>query len=263
VSAVRPAIAAGTFYPDDPTALAGIVDDYLASATASVSIGTPPKVLIVPHAGYPYSGPIAASAYAAVHGAAIDRVVMFGPAHRWPVSGLALPTASSFETPLGSVAIDTDALLRADSLRSVTLVDAAHTQEHAIEVQLPFLQRCLPEGFRLVPFVVGRTTPAQVEEVLDELWGSSETLIVISSDLSHFHDYDTARQLDADTSAAIEGLEPQRLPEGGACGRVPIQAVLSAAARRKMTARTVDLRNSGDTAGGRDEVVGYGAYVIS
>ena len=162
----------------------------------------------------------------------------------------------------GTVPIDAEAAQRARRFDFVETIDAAHVEEHAIEVQLPFLQRRLPHGFHPVPFVVGQATPDQVEAVMEELWGGVETLIVVSSDLSHFHDYDTARRIDADTSAAIENLSPQSLQEGGACGRVPIQALLSVAVRRGLTARTVDLRNSGDTAGGRSEVVGYGAYVI-
>ncbi|HJP32493.1 MAG TPA: AmmeMemoRadiSam system protein B [Candidatus Latescibacteria bacterium] len=260
MSIPRPATAAGRFYPDDPVSLVAFVDEYLASAQAVDC--PPPKALIVPHAGFLYSGAVAGSGYSCLHGRTITRVVMFGPAHRWPVSGLALPACDSFVTPLGTVPIDTEAVEQALLLEAVEVVGSAHTQEHAIEVQLPFLQQRLPEGFHLVPFVVGRATPQQVEEVMDELWGGEETLLVISSDLSHFHEYDMARQLDAATSAAIEALAPEDVHESAACGRVSIQAILAIAARRGLTARTVDQRNSGDTAGGRTEVVGYGAYVI-
>lgn len=253
---------AGRFYPDDAADLAAIVDDFVAAADPGAAASTAPKALIAPHAGYPYSGPIAASAYACLQVAAVERVVMFAPAHRWSVAGLALPESTAFETPLGTVPVDAEAAQRARRFDFVETIDAAHVEEHAIEVQLPFLQRRLPHGFHLVPFVVGQATSGQIEAVMEELWGGAETLIVVSSDLSHFHDYDTARRLDADTSAAIENLSPQSLREGGACGRVPIQALLSVAVRRGLTARTVDLRNSGDTAGGRSEVVGYGAYVI-
>jgi AmmeMemoRadiSam system protein B len=260
VTALRPAAAAGTFYPSDPAELAAAVDGFIAAASASSD--TVPKALIAPHAGYRYSGAIAGNAYARVHATAIERVVMFGPAHRWPVAGLALPSSTSFETPLGSVAVDLNAVEQACALDGVETVDAAHADEHALEVHLPFLQRCFSGDFLLVPFVVGGATQVQVEAVMELLWGGRETLVIVSSDLSHFYDYDTACRLDADTSSAIENLAPEQLHEGGACGRVCIQALLSIATRFGLKAQTVDLRNSGDTAGGREEVVGYGAYVI-
>ena len=262
MSESRPAAVAGRFYPDDATELAAVVDEFVATASLDSAAGPAPKAIIAPHAGYPYSGPIAGSAYACVQAAAVERVVMFAPAHRWPVPGLALPASTAFETPLGTVPVDTDAAQRASRFDFVATIDAAHVEEHAIEVQLPFLQRRLGHVFRLVPFVVGWATTDQVEAVMEELWGGAETLIVISSDLSHLHDYDTARRLDADTSAAIENLSPQSLQARGACGHVSIQALLSVAARCGLTARTMDLRNSGDTAGERSEVGGYGAYVI-
>lgn len=263
MTTTRPAAMAGRFYPDDPSDLATLVDQLVTGAGAGTASTVPPKALIVPHAGYAYSGAVAASAYASLGaGVAITRVILFAPAHRWPVAGLALPDASAFETPLGLVPIDVDAATLAAGLDCVETLAAAHLHEHAIEVQLPFLQRCLPAGFRLIPFVVGQATSDQVGAVMDLLWGGSETLLIVSSDLSHFHDYDTARRLDAATSAAIEQLAPAQLHEGGACGRIPIQALLTAAGVRGLSARMVALRNSGDTAGGRDEVVGYGAYVI-
>jgi MEMO1 family protein len=262
VSAPRSAAVAGLFYPDDPAELASMVDDFVG-ARADVAAAVPPKAIIAPHAGYRFSGPIAGSAYAHLRDARIERVVMLGPAHRWHVAGLAVPEATIFETPLGAVPIDAEAVARAARFDFVERLDVAHLQEHAIEVQLPFLLRCLQSGFSLVPFVVGQATIVQVGAVLDELWGGEETLIVVSSDLSHMHDYDTARRLDRSTSRAIENLSPELLHEGDACGRVAIQALLTAAAQRGLVVRTVDLRNSGDTAGGHDEVVGYGAYVIN
>jgi AmmeMemoRadiSam system protein B len=261
LSAPRSAAVAGRFYPDDPTELATMVDDFVVMRSGTNTVASP-KALIVPHAGYPFSGPAAGSGYAHVQGARIERVVMFAPAHRWPVAGLALPADTAFETPLGPVRIDAQGTEQALRFDFVHTIDAAHLQEHAIEVQLPFLLRCLPSDFSLVPFVVGQATPTQVTEVLESLWGGPETLIVVRSDLSHFHDYDTAQTLDRSTSGAIAALSPQLLREDGACGRVSIQALLMAADHRGLSACTVDLRNSGDTAGGWDEVVGYGAYVI-
>ncbi|MDA0336508.1 MAG: AmmeMemoRadiSam system protein B [bacterium] len=260
MSAMRVAAVAGRFYPEDPAELTAMVDAFVTAGTDAR--GGVPKAIIVPHAGYPFSGSVAGTAYARILGAQIERVVMFGPAHRWSVAGLALPAATAFATPLGPVSIDAQAAARALQYDFVETIDAAHRSEHAIEVQLPFLLRCLPRPFTLVPFVVGQATPAQVGQVMDALWGGPGTLIVVSSDLSHFHQYDTARFLDAATSAAIESLSPRGVTDGSACGRVAIQALLTAADQHGLAAHTVDQRNSGDTAGGRDEVVGYGAYVF-
>ncbi|WP_373510279.1 AmmeMemoRadiSam system protein B, partial [Thiocapsa sp.] len=178
-----------------------------------------------------------------------------------PLHGLAASSADRFETPLGTVELDRAAIDLALALPQVRLMDAAHAQEHSLEVQLPFLQEVL-ERFTLVPFVVGDTGPDEVAEVLDLLWGGPEALIVISSDLSHYHTYTTARALDTATSAAIEALRPQDIGYEQACGRIPVNGLLAVARRRGMHARTLDLRNSGDTAGSRDQVVGYGAYVF-
>ncbi len=224
---------------------------------------TPPKAVIVPHAGYVYSGPVAASAFAQVarRREEVERVVLLGPAHRVWLEGLAVPSCDAFDTPLGSVPIDRDAIATARSLQQVCEQDAPHREEHSLEVQLPFLQLAL-EDFRLAPFCVGEASASQVAEVLDLLWGDDETLIVISSDLSHYHDYSTARHLDAETTRAIETPRPDGLDSQSACGRVPISGLLLAARRRGLAVRTLDLRNSGDTAGPRDRVVGYGAYAF-
>lgn len=260
MSLSRSPAVAGLFYPGDPRVLKQTVDDYLAEASPD---GEPPKALIVPHAGFVYSGPIAASAYATLvkARAIVRRVVLLGPAHRVPLRGLAASSADRFETPLGTVALDRAATDLALALPQVRVMDAAHAQEHSLEVQLPFLQEVL-ERFTLVPFVVGDTGPDEVAEVLDLLWGGPETLIVISSDLSHYHTYATARALDTATSAAIEALRPQDIGYEQACGRIPVNGLLAVARRRGLHARTLDLRNSGDTAGSRDQVVGYGAYVF-
>jgi AmmeMemoRadiSam system protein B len=260
MSLSRSPAVAGLFYPGDPHVLKRTVDDYLAGASPD---GEPPKALIVPHAGFVYSGPIAASAYATLvkARAIVRRVVLLGPAHRVHVRGLAASSADRFETPLGTVELDRAATDLALALPQVRVMDAAHAQEHSLEVQLPFLQEVL-ERFTLVPFVVGDTGPDEVAEVLDLLWGGPETLIVISSDLSHYHTYATARALDTATSAAIEALRPQDIGYEQACGRIPVNGLLAVARRRGLHARTLDLRNSGDTAGSRDQVVGYGAYAF-
>lgn len=225
--------------------------------------GSVPKAVIAPHAGYIYSGPIAASAYARLAPArdAIKRVVMIGPSHRVPVNGLATTSAESWVTPLGTIPVDTAALQQIQPLRQICVLDEAHAYEHSLEVHLPFLQVVLAD-FKIVPLVFGDTKEEDVAEVIEALWGGDETRFVISSDLSHYHDYATARALDTATARAIEAQRPQDIHEEQACGRVPICGLLRAARRHGLHTRTVDLRNSGDTAGPRDEVVGYGAWVF-
>ncbi len=260
---MRPPAVAGSFYPSDRDELDAAVRGYLESVPAADRDEPTPVALIVPHAGYIYSGPVAASAYARVAPARdrIRRVVLLGPAHRVPVAGLAAPDATAFETPLGRVPLDRVSLRRAVALPQVEFFDAAHAREHSLEVHLPFLQHVLAD-FALVPLVVGNASPQQVARVLESLWGGDETLVVVSTDLSHYYDYATARQMDAETSRAIESLQPEAIGTERACGRIPVQGLLLEAKRRKLAVHAVDVRNSGDTAGSRDSVVGYGAYVV-
>jgi hypothetical protein len=261
MTAVRKPAVAGLFYPDDAVRLRDAVSEFMARATRDD--GPPPKALIAPHAGYVYSGPVAASAYARIAAAAetIARVVLLGPAHRMAFRGLALPEVEGFETPLGIVPIDRAAVARIAALDRVIELAPAHAGEHSLEVHLPFLQ-CLLGEFSLVPLVVGDASAADVADVLDALWGGPETLIVISSDLSHYHGYDAARAMDRATSDAIEALDESRIGYEDACGRIPVSGLMRVAKRRGLHARCVDLRNSGDTAGPKDRVVGYGAYVV-
>lgn len=261
MSRIRQPAVAGLFYPSDPEELRSQVDRFLDQAeSADVP---PPKALIAPHAGYIYSGPVAATAYARLKKErdAINRVVLLGPSHRVGFFGLAASSAEFFRTPLGDVPVDREAVKRVLQLPQVHEMDEAHLMEHSLEVHLPFLQETL-ECFSLVPLVVGDAGPEEVAEVLEALWGGPETLIVISSDLSHYHDYDTARDMDSAVSEAIEALKPERVGYEGACGRNPINGLLRVASRKGMKAETIDLRNSGDTAGPKDRVVGYGAYVF-
>ncbi len=260
MATVRNPAVAGTFYPREPGELQATVRDFLSAANTKASV---PKAIIAPHAGYIYSGPIAASAYACIVTArkTIRRVVLLGPAHRVPLSGLALSSADHFATPLGKVPIDKDAVEKISQLPQVQVLDQAHAQEHSLEVHLPFLQTAL-DSFSLIPVVVGEATPEEVGEVLELLWDGPETLIVVSSDLSHYHDYETACRMDSATSRAIEELRPQDIRYDGACGRNPVNGLLHVARKRGMKATTIDLRNSGDTAGPRNQVVGYGAYVF-
>ena len=262
MSILRQPAVAGSFYPADPKELEASVNGYLEEV-GNQRAQAPPKALIVPHAGYVYSGPVAASAYAALRDlrSTIERVILLGPSHRFPLIGLAASEADAFLTPLGSVPVDPESRQRVLQLPQVGLSESAHTMEHSLEVQLPFLQRVL-NRFSLAPFAVGDATPEEVAEVLEALWGGRETLIVISSDLSHYYDYETARRLDAATTRAIEAGEYEALGEGSACGRVAVRGLLKAAAHHDLRCETLDLRNSGDTAGSRSRVVGYGAYAF-
>src|SRR5512135_107910 len=261
--AIRPAAVAGMFYPEAPTALAAIVDDCLGTEAARpAGQARPPKAVIVPHAGYVYSGPTAAAAYARVAPArgSIRRVVLFGPTHRVPVRGLALPSAVAFATPLGNVGVDRGAAEAALALPQVCESDAVHAFEHSLEVQLPFLQSVLGD-FEIVPFAVGDATPEEVAEVIEALWGGPETLIVVSSDLSHYHRYADAQAIDRATADAILQLRPN-VDHGQACGATPVNGLLLSARKHGLGAELLDLCNSGDTAGDRSRVVGYASFAF-
>ncbi len=258
---IRPAAVAGMFYSDDPAQLRTDILHYLKDASRNVN--TPPKAIIVPHAGYVFSGPVAASAYAQLEPLAqtIKHVILLGPSHRLAFRGIATPDADIFATPLGQVKINRALCLVAEQFDFVQPIPAAHAQEHSLEVQLPFLQTLLPD-FDLTPLVVGDCNADDVARVLDTLWGGDDTLIVISSDLSHYHNYEVARRLDANTSRAIEQLQPENISYDDACGRTPLNGLLTLAKHKQLQIDTLDLRNSGDTAGSKDRVVGYGAYVV-
>jgi len=260
---VRPPAVAGMFYPGDPTELAAVVDADLAAARRTLPADAPvPKALIAPHAGFVYSGPIAASAYARLDARTtpVERVVLLGPAHRIAVRGLGLSSADAWETPLGAVPVDHADDPRLLSMPGVEVADRAHAPEHSLEVHLPFLQRVLDPGWSLLPLIVGGARPELVADVLDLVWGGSETLVVVSSDLSHHHPHDRAAALDRATAAAIVAGQPVQPDQ--ACGAHPVDGLLVAARRHGLTADLVDLRSSGDTAGDRDRVVGYGAFVL-
>ncbi|MGB0722044.1 MAG: AmmeMemoRadiSam system protein B [Gammaproteobacteria bacterium] len=262
MAVVQAPVVAGMFYPDDPVQLRADVLAYLDAAQPSEP-GEAPKAMIVPHAGYRYSGPVAAMAYARLRPVAerIERVVLMGPSHRVALRGIAASGADWFETPLGRIAVDRDAIERLRGLDNVGQADVAFAQEHSLEVHLPFLQTMLGE-FSLVPFVVGQADPRDVAAVLETLWGGPETLIVVSSDLSHYHDYATCQGLDAETTRRIVALEGDCLTGNDACGVHPVRGLLRAARHQGLTASVADVRNSGDTAGPRDRVVGYGSYLF-
>lgn len=260
--AVRPPAVAGTFYPADAGALAAEVKRCLQAGIGAA--GVPPKALIAPHAGYAFSGAVAGSAFRALapSAARLRRVVLLGPSHYVAFAGLALPAWTSFSTPLGELAVAADARAALTDLPQIVTSDRPHAREHSLEVELPFLQTMLGE-FELVPLAVGDAEPEQVARVLERVWGGDETLVVVSSDLSHYLDYERARQRDATTAAAIVALDVRAMRAEDACGCNPIRGLLVAARRHGLVARQLDLRNSGDTAGPRDAVVGYGAFAFA
>jgi len=261
IETIRPAAVSGLFYPADAHELHEQITHLLADASA---IKQAPLALIVPHAGYIYSGPIAASAYVNLRPLRnkIQRVVLLGPSHRVAFRGLATSSANFFTTPLGDIKLDTIAAEQLNHLPQVQVFDDAHAQEHSLEVQLPFLQEVLDE-FELVPIVVGDATTDEVAEVIDMAWKDDSTLIVISSDLSHYHDYNSAQKMDRHTCSAIVSLNPDGIGVDDACGRHPVKGLLTVARQRGLHVHTLDLRNSGDTAGDRNQVVGYGAWSVS
>ena len=254
---VRPAAVAGLFYPGDPGDLHAAVETYVNDALASTRM---PKALIVPHAGFIYSGPTAGHAYASLGPGAqsLRRVILLGPSHRTWFRGLALPSAQAFETPLGEVPLEQASVRDLSRLPEVLISDEPHALEHSLEVQLPFIQHVAPAA-EIVPLVVGMATPAEVGSVMDAMWGGDETLIVVSSDLSHYNSYDTAKTCDTATARAIldgrEDLESQQ-----ACGCIGINGLAHAMRKRGLRSELLDLRNSGDTAGDKQRVVGYGAF---
>jgi AmmeMemoRadiSam system protein B len=258
---IRQPAVAGSFYPSDPAELNGMIEELLANIPDSTE--PTPKAIIAPHAGYIYSGPIAASVYAQLRNvhSTITRIILLGPSHRILLNGMAVSSAKQFATPLGLIPIDIDAVQQILNLPSVKISDEAHRLEHSLEVHLPFLQKCI-DHFSLVPIVVGQTSTQDVATVLDTLWGGDETLIVVSSDLSHYNNYRTAQELDKRTALAIHDLQPEKIDGYDACGCYPLNGLLTLAKQKGLSAEIVDLRNSGDTAGTTDQVVGYGAFAF-
>ncbi|WP_308389131.1 AmmeMemoRadiSam system protein B [Acidithiobacillus sp. AMEEHan] len=262
---IRPAAVAGTFYSNQTAILHKDVQKFLREAGlhSEREASSWPKALIVPHAGYVYSGIIAASAYKllATGRGKIRRVVILGPAHRVPFRGIALPGVDAFQTPLGALPVDRTGVGAIKHLPQVLELPIPHAQEHALEVQLPFLQEVLGQVF-ILPLVVGKASPREVAEVLDALWDGPETVILISSDLSHYHPYAEARNIDNATVQQILRLDTTPIHHDQACGATPINGLLQAAQRHHLWPRLLDLRNSGDTAGSRDAVVGYAAFAF-
>ncbi len=259
----RPAVA-GTFYPAQPDRLRQVVREAFTAAGPRPDGAVAPKALVVPHAGYVYSGSTAAAAYRWVEPLrdVIERVVLLGPSHHHWIPAMALPSADAFDSPLGTVPVDDEARKVALTLPRVVVDDRAHALEHSLEVQLPFLQTVL-DDFSLLPIAVGDVTGAEVAAVIGELWGGSETLIVVSTDLSHYHPYDVAVERDGGTAAIIVAMKPDALDDGDACGVRPLRGLLEAAVTRALGVQQIALCNSGDTAGDRRRVVGYGAFAVA
>lgn len=251
---------AGLFYPEKTEELQNVVNELLNQANPN-SQKFHPKAIISPHAGYIYSGPIAASVYKTLLPIKdkIKKVVLLGPAHRVGFFGIAIPSYTQFTTPLGNIDLDQSTINKLTKLPSVKIIDRAFDGEHCLEVQLPFLQSILT-NFEIVPILVGSAKPIDVANLILNCWGDDETLIVISSDLSHYYDYPTAQILDQKAADAILNLEPEKIADNQACGRLPIKGLLIAAKQKNMHPKLIDLRNSGDTAGDKNRVVGYGAF---
>jgi AmmeMemoRadiSam system protein B len=261
---IRQPAVAGMFYPADKQSLQDDVQQYLQQSNqAHIDPTIIPKGIIVPHAGYIYSGAIAASAYKLILPLKdkINRVVLLGPSHRVAFSGLAVPESDVFNTPLGTIPVDQEAIKLLASLTQVTTSEQAHQEEHSLEVQLPFLQEILAD-FTLVPLVVGDCERHDVAEVINALYGDEHTLIVISTDLSHFHSYNEAQGIDQATSDAIVNLKPDLIDYKDACGCNGLKGLLTVATEKNLSVELLDLKNSGDTAGDKNRVVGYGAYVF-
>lgn len=261
---VRPTAVAGTFYPAQPEVLRSALRRSFARAQRPPPGMPTPRALIVPHAGYVYSGPVAASAYLRLRRAqpAIRRVVLLGPSHRVALEGVGVSGADAFATPLGEVPIDDDGRTAALKHRCVEVNDAAHEQEHCLEVQLPFLQTVLSD-FTILPLVVGHASPDEVAEVIEACWTEPDTIVVVSTDLSHYHRYTDAVRLDARTAAAIVAGRPEAIGASDACGAGPLRGLLIAGTDRSVDIEQIDLRNSGDTSGDRHKVVGYGAFALT
>lgn len=258
---VRPPAVDGLFYPNEPDELADAITSCFADAVQLSADAPVPKALVVPHAGYVYSGPIAGSGYLRLRTASgtIRRVVLLGPSHWVPVRGLAVSSAAAFETPFGLVPVDDTARRTALEHPSVGVGDLAHAREHSLEVQLPFLQAVL-DSFDVLPLVVGHVDDEAIAEVLASLAGGAETLIVISTDLSHYEPYEVARVRDQHTASAIVALAPDRIDDHDACGAYPLRGLLRWARAEGLRVEQLDLRNSGDTAGDHSKVVGYGCF---
>jgi AmmeMemoRadiSam system protein B len=256
----RPAVS-GMFYPNSPDELRNLIREFIAGV--KIKIDRSPKALIAPHAGYQYSGPVAASAFASLKAQAdsIKNIIIIGPSHRMPFDGIAAPECDGFETPLGVVPVNQSLIQKALRLPCVKASDLAHSDEHCLEVELPFLQEILPQ-FTIAPFTVGDASDQDVADLLELLWDGDDTRIVVSSDLSHYLNYSSAKQIDEITANSILNLDHESIDYDQACGCIPVRGLIIAAKKHNLKAELIDLRNSGDTSGNKGKVVGYGAFLF-
>ncbi len=264
MSRIRKAAVAGTFYPNDKKQLDQMVDVLLKNA---ISLDSNPKAIIAPHAGYIYSGKVAASAYEPLRSLKnkIKKIVLLGPSHHVSFDGLAIPQSDFFETPIGKVTIDQEAIRLIQKLPQISVSDVAHVREHSLEVHLPFLQKIFGDKFLLTPIVVGHSNPDEVGQVIEKLWGNDDTLIVISTDLSHYHTYEEAYQMDRETCSQVESLDLEQLHSQKMCGSLPVSGLLNVARKKKLQVKMVDFCNSGDikvnnAKANKDRVVGYASF---
>jgi AmmeMemoRadiSam system protein B len=259
---VRPTVVAGSFYPDDKETLLEMVNGYLDNVDIYTS--TTPKAIIAPHAGYMYSGQIAARAYKlfARGRDKIKTVILLGASHRVSFDGIALSASDAFATPLGNTEIDHDTTDILKNLPCTIISDGVHAEEHSLEVHLPFIQLCLGENVKIVPALTGNVSPSEVADFIESAWNSDDTVVAVSSDLSHYLPYDECKQADAKTTEAIENLDINAIDHDCACGRLAICGLLKVAQNKGLEAKTIDVCNSGDTAGDKTSVVGYGAWAF-
>lgn len=261
MTVIRPAAVAGMFYPAGRAELTDMIAEMLMAARDTVPAEAPnPKSIIAPHAGYIYSGPVAALAYARLTSPSIERIVLLGPTHRVAVRGIALPGADAFATPLGEVVVDPDGVQALAGHPLVVTSPRVHSQEHSLEVHLPFLQTVAPHA-PVLPLAVGDAAATEVADVLDLVWGWEETVVVVSSDLSHYLTHEDAVAVDDVTITQILALDGT-IDHTRACGASPVNGLLEAARRREMSTELLGRATSGDTAGGKDRVVGYASFAL-
>ncbi|MDH5654459.1 MAG: AmmeMemoRadiSam system protein B [Spirochaetia bacterium] len=254
---VRESAVAGSFYPDEKKHLADLVDSYLSGEDKKNPL---PEAIIVPHAGYMYSGAVAGKGYTSIKQLDIKNILIIGPAHRVYVNGLAIPDCDAFVTPLGKISVNKELYPELVKLPFISINDEAHKDEHCIEVQLPFLQR-LFTSFQIIPVLAGNADEEQIQTLFDLTSGKID-LIIVSSDLSHYNSYETAKNLDRNAANSIEALDPFSLESEQACGSRPIKGLLLYAKRAGLKVKTLVLQNSGDVSGSRSSVVGYGSFIF-
>ena len=258
---IKQADVAGMFYPGEEASLRQMVDGFIQKA---LSFDLRPRAIIAPHAGYIYSGSIAGTAYKTIAAVRdqIENVIIMSPAHRFYLRGIALHMADAFATPLGNIPVNIGIVKKIKQFSSVQWEERSFIQEHGLETHLPFIQRAFKPGIKIVPMIVGECQESEVAEILESVWEDPRNFVIISSDLSHFHSYADAKKLDRNTVDLIQNLDSQSLDTEFACGHYPICGLLNLARNRKLKIKALDIRSSGDTAGSKESVVGYGSFAV-